>query len=172
MDLCWKAASIIAAWKCGINTVKSIRMWHLFCFKAKRLIKGQVIVRREEDWRQNTATVRMKAELTEQWQRRGKRGGVLDKIEVDSTNGAESFITHLLRDIISPPPIWRLLLITLPGAMTHWLLRCGRLANEEIGPVCLPMSFNERADKQQRKRQGKKTFIITSTMITLFHPVY
>lgn len=97
---------------------------------------------------------------------------MLDEIEVDSSDGAESFITHLLRVVISPPPIWRMPLIALPGAMTHRLLRCGRLANGEIGPVCLPMSFNEHADKQRGGGPELRPFIITSPMITLFHPVY
>lgn len=63
-------------------------------------------------------------------------------------------------------------LITLPGAMTHRLLWCGRLANGEIAPVCPPMSFNERADKQRGGGPELRPFIITSPMITLFHPVF
>ena len=97
---------------------------------------------------------------------------MLDKIEVDSSDKAESFITHLLRDVISPPPIWRSLLIALLGALTLRLLRCGQLANGEIGSICLPMSFNERADKQRVGGLGLRPFIITSPMITLFRPVY
>lgn len=97
---------------------------------------------------------------------------MLDKIEVDSSDEVESFITQLLGDVISPSPIWRSPLIALLGAMTHRLLRCGRLANEEIGPICLPMSFNERADKQRVGGAGLRPFIITSPMINLFHPVY
>lgn len=65
--------------------------------------------------------------------------------------------------------------------MTRRLLRCGRLANGEIPPhhrpptplpVCLPMSFNERADKQRGGGPEPGPFIITSPMITLFHPLY
>ena len=103
---------------------------------------------------------------------RAKRDGVLDEIGVDSSDGAQSFITYLLRDVISPPPIWCLAFIAPPGAMTHRLLWCGRLANGKIGLVCLPMSSNEHADKQQGGGLGPRPFIITSPMIILFHSAY
>ena len=75
---------------------------------------------------------------------------MLDEIEEDSSDGAESFITHLLRDVISPPPIWHSPLIIQPGAVTHGLLRRSGRASGEIACQCLLMSTPINSEEEDQ----------------------
>lgn len=97
----------------------------------------------------------------------------------DSSDGAGSFITLLRRDVISPPPIWRTSAYRTSGSHdppTSTVWSTGKWRDTARLPpplpVCLPMSFNERADKQRGGGPEPGPFIITSSMITLFHPLY